>query len=99
MNKPKFHVKKGDLVKVISGAFKGVEGTILAVQTKKQRVHVEGVPKQKKTIRPSQEKPEGGFTEIERPVHISNVKKVEVTAAKPAAKKAARKKAVEKKKQ
>ena len=98
MNKPKFHVKKGDLVQVISGAFKGVEGTILEVIRKKQRVHVEGVPKLKKTVRPSQENPQGGFKEIERPVHVSNVKKVEVTAPKPAAKKADRKKAVEKKK-
>ena len=97
MNKTKFHVKKGDLVQVISGAFRGVEGTILEVIRKKLRVYVEGVPKLKKTIRPSQEKPEGGFIDIERPIHVSNVKKVEVTA-KPAAKKAARKKAVEKKK-
>lgn len=99
MNKIKFHVKKGDLVQVISGAFKGVEGPILEVIRKKQRVHVEGVPKLKKTIRPSQEHPQGGFIDIERPIHVSNVKKVDVSAAaKPAAKKAARKKAVEKKK-
>ncbi len=97
MNKPKFHVKKGDLVKVISGSYKGIEGSILQVLRKKERVHVEGVPKIKKTVRPSQEKPQGGFTEIERPIHISNVKKV--VAEKPAAKKAAKKKSVEKKKQ
>lgn len=97
MNKPKFHVKKGDLVQVITGSFKGVEGTILEVITKKQRVHVEGVPKLKKNIRPSQEHPQGGKIDIERPIHISNVKKVDAKA-KPAAKKAAKKKAVEKKK-
>lgn len=98
MNKPKFHVKKGDLVKVIAGSYKGIEGSIIEVLPKKERVHVEGVPKVKKTVRPSQERPQGGFIEIERPIHISNVKKVE--AEKPVAKKAAKKKTVvEKKKQ
>jgi len=100
MNQPKTHVKKGDLVKVIAGAHKGIQGVILEVNRKSNRVFVEGVAKIKRTIKPSQEKTEGGFKEIERPIHISNVAKAEAAEAKPktAAKKAAKKKSVEKKK-
>lgn len=99
MNQTKTHVKKGDLVKVIAGAHKGVQGVILEVNRKTSRVAVEGVAKIKRTIKPSQEQTEGGFKDIERPIHISNVKKVDAEAAKPkATKKAAKKKSVEKKK-
>ena len=99
MNQVKTHVKKGDLVKVISGAHKGIQGVIVEVNRKNSRVAVEGVAKIKRTIKASQEKPEGGFKEIERPIHISNVQKVDTEAAKPkATKKAAKKKSVEKKK-
>jgi large subunit ribosomal protein L24 len=98
MNRPKLHVKKDDFVKVIAGAFKGVEGKVLKVITKSQRVHVEGVGKLKKAVKPSQKNPEGGIIDIDRPIHISNVAKVGVEKkaekpAKKAAKKAARKKA------
>ena len=88
MNQTKTHVKKGDLVKVIAGAHKGIQGVITEVNRKSNRVAVEGVAKIKRTIKPSQEKTEGGFKEIERPIHIP----------KAAAKKAAKKKSVEKKK-
>jgi large subunit ribosomal protein L24 len=92
-----FHVKRGDVVKVLTGDYRGVEGLILKVIRKKEKVHVEGVPPIKKAVKPSQERPEGGFIEIGRPIHISNVKKVEVEK-RPSAKKKAKKKVVEKKK-
>ena len=77
MSQIKFHVRKGDRVKVISGDHKGAEGTILQVITKKQRVLVEGVNMMKKAVRPSQDRPQGGFLETEAPIHISNVKLLE----------------------
>jgi large subunit ribosomal protein L24 len=99
----KFHVKTGDVVRVIAGDYKGVEGRILKVIRKLERVHVEGVAKIKRTAKASQQNPQGGFKEIDRPIHISNVKKIEATVApdtkktaKPAAKKAARKSASKK---
>ena len=101
MSKAKSHVKKGDTVKVIAGAYKGVEGTILSVDARKGRVTVEGVAPLKKAIRPSQDKPQGGFKDLDRPIHISNVAPVGA-AAKPEkkelAKKAAKKKTDTKKK-
>ncbi|MBT3501755.1 MAG: 50S ribosomal protein L24 [Candidatus Marinimicrobia bacterium] len=67
------HVKKGMIVKVISGNNKGMEGKILYVSTQKQRVIVEGVNFMKKATRPSQENPAGGIVEKEASIHVSNV--------------------------
>ncbi len=82
MTRIKTHVKKGDQVVVISGAAKGAQGTVIAVQTAKSRVLVEGVRMIKKTVRPSQDKPQGGIIDKEGPIHISNVRLVESKAAK-----------------
>lgn len=71
------HVKKGDKVTVIAGNHKGKTGTITSVNTTKQRVIVEGVRKIKKTVKRSEANPEGGIKEIDGPIHISNVKKVD----------------------
>ena len=66
-------IKKDMMVKVISGNFKGLSGKVLKVFPTSQRVIVEGVALTKRTLRPSQENPSGGFTERERSIHISNV--------------------------
>jgi large subunit ribosomal protein L24 len=95
MSQTKTHVKKGDRVEVISGAFRGAQGTVTQVQAGKGRVLVEGVRMIKKAVRPSQDRPNGGIIEKEGPIHISNVKRVE-EQEKPKAK--ATKKKVAKKK-
>ncbi len=93
MSRLKTHVKRGDHVQVIAGAAKGAQGTVMEVDPRKQRVLVEGVRMIKKTVRPSQERPEGGIIEQEGPIHISNVKLIEVKAEeKPTKKKVAKKK-------
>ena len=66
-------VKKGMIVKVISGAHKGLEGKVLFASPKKQRVIVEGINFIKKSTRPSQENPNGGIVEKEASIHASNV--------------------------
>jgi large subunit ribosomal protein L24 len=68
-----FHVKKGDEVVVIAGAESGKRGKIIAVETKKQRVIVEGVRMIKKHMRKSQSNPQGAIIEREGTIHISNV--------------------------
>lgn len=77
MSKIKTHVNKGDRVEVITGAHKGAQGTVLQILPKKNQVLIEGVRLIKKTIRPTQERPQGGIIEKEGPLHISNVKLVE----------------------
>jgi large subunit ribosomal protein L24 len=79
MNRPNFHVKKGDNVQVISGNFKGSSGKILQVLPAKQRVLIEGVRMIKKHEKKSQDNPQGRIAEREGPIHISNVKKIETT--------------------
>lgn len=81
----KTHVRKDDIVRVISGAHRGKEGKVLQVLRTQNRVIVEGVRMTKKAIRPTQDNPKGGFQEKEGSIHISNVKLV-TAAAKPAAK-------------
>ena len=76
MNRPKFHVKKGDQVLVVTGNHKGSTGKILQVLTKKERVLVEGVRMIKKHVRKSQDHPSGGIIQLEGSIHISNVKRV-----------------------
>ena len=75
--RPKFHVRRGDIVKVITGEHKGSQGKILEVQTKKQRVIVEGVRLIKKHARRTQDNPTGGIIEREGGIHVSNVQLVE----------------------
>lgn len=67
------HVKTGDKVKVISGKYKGKEGTILKSFPKQNRVLVEGVNIVKKHQKPSQANQTGGIVEVEAPIHVSNV--------------------------
>jgi len=88
MNRPHFHVKKGDHVHVISGNHKGAEGKVLAVLPKKGQVLIEGVRIIKRHQRKSQEHPQGVIAEREGPIHISNVKLVEKETKSPKARKA-----------
>lgn len=73
----KCHVKKNDVVVVLSGNEKGKRGKILAVMPDKQRVLIEGVKLIKKHMRKTQDRPEGGIVEREGTIHISNVMKAE----------------------
>lgn len=66
-------ILKSDKVRVISGANRGKEGTVLQVFPKTQRVIVEGVNIIKKHAKPSQGNPDGGIIERPAPIHVSNV--------------------------
>jgi large subunit ribosomal protein L24 len=80
----KFHIKKNDQVKVITGENKGSEGKVLEVHTKTSRALVEGINMIKRHTKPNTQFPDGGIIEKEAPIHISNLKLVEagVTAKK-----------------
>jgi large subunit ribosomal protein L24 len=106
----KFHIKKGDQVKVISGNHKGKQGQVLEVIGSKSRALVESVNIVKRHTKPSAQFPEGGIIEKEGSIHISNLMLVDASGepvrksstkakavAKPAAKKPAAKKPAAKK--
>jgi large subunit ribosomal protein L24 len=73
MNLNKYHIKKGDTVKILSGNSKGKQGKVLYVDLDKGRVTLEGLNLVKKTMRPTQEQPKGGIVDIAAPLNISNV--------------------------
>jgi large subunit ribosomal protein L24 len=89
MSRPKFHVKRNDVVTVISGVHKGATGKVLQVLPAKNQVLIEGVRMIKKHQRKTQEHPNGAIIEREGPIHISNVKLAEPAPKKEKAKKKA----------
>ncbi len=78
----KFHIKKGDKVVVIAGAYKGSEGEVKEVLPKKYRAIVEGVNVVKKHTKPTNDNP-GGINEIEAPIHLSNLLIVDPKSGEP----------------
>jgi large subunit ribosomal protein L24 len=66
-------LKKGDKVKVITGADKGTVAEITKVLPEKDMVVVEGVNMKKKHLKPTQANPDGGIVEFAAPIHVSNV--------------------------
>lgn len=73
----KYKIKKGDMVKIITGDDKGKTGKVLSVLAKKGQVIVEGCKIAKKAIKPTEKTPNGGHINKEMPIDISNVAKVE----------------------
>jgi large subunit ribosomal protein L24 len=69
----KFRIKKGDKVVVISGKDKGKSSRVLRVHPTTERVVCEQVAIAKKAVRPTQQNQQGGFREMELPIHISTV--------------------------
>ena len=69
----KLHVKKGDPVKVLSGADNGKTGKITSVDREKGRAFVEGINLVSKHTKPSAANPQGGIVKREASVHISNL--------------------------
>jgi large subunit ribosomal protein L24 len=69
----KLKIKKGDLVKVMSGEAKGDTGKVLSVNRVSNRALVEGVNKVKKHSKPNAKHPNGGIVEMEASIHVSNL--------------------------
>tara|TARA_R110000868_G_scaffold393779_1_gene664894 strand:+ start:253 stop:561 length:309 start_codon:yes stop_codon:yes gene_type:complete len=66
-------MKLKDEVIVLAGKDKGKTGTVEQIFAAKNKILVKGVNLAKKAVRPSQENPAGGFLDVERPVHASNL--------------------------
>ena len=64
---------KGDIVKIISGANKGVTGKVTQVLAKKGAVLVDGVGNIHRNVKPSAANPRGGHKDIQVPVAIHKV--------------------------
>lgn len=73
--KPKFNIKKGDSVVVISGNDRDrtTPRQVLTVYPLKSRILVEGVNVVTKHLKPNAKNPQGGIVKEEASIHISNV--------------------------
>ena len=76
-------IKKDDKVVVIVGKDKSKTGKVLRVFPVNERILVEGINIVKKAKRKTQQDQQGGFVEIEAPLHVSNVMLVDKKTNKP----------------
>ena len=79
----KMHIKKGDIVEVISGSEKGKRGKVLRVLKGQNRVIVEKINMVKRHTKPSQNNQQGGIIEREGKIHLSNVMPVDPKSSQP----------------
>src|SRR6478752_7796918 len=73
--KPKFNIKKGDSVVVITGEDKDLKKPrkVLEIIPEKARVLVEGVNIVTKHTKPTAQNTKGGIVKTEAPIAISNI--------------------------
>lgn len=77
-------IRRGDLVQVITGADRGKQGRVLAIDLERSRVRVESVRMQKRHLKPGRRGArEGGIVEQEGFIDRSNVMLVNPADGKP----------------
>lgn len=67
-------IKKGDVVLIISGKYRGKKGKVLKTFPKEKKILVEGVNLVKKHQRPKKEGEKGQIIEMPSPIGVSNAK-------------------------
>ena len=77
-------IRKGDIVKIISGNDKGKQGKVLAVFTEERKIVVEGVNIKKKHVRPKQQGKKGELVRIPAPFQASRAMPVCIKCGKAA---------------
>lgn len=83
MRTRKLHIKKGDIVYVNAGEYKGQKGKVLEVFASKNRAIVEGVNMVSKHTKANAENAKGGIIKKEAPIHISNLMPIDPASGKP----------------
>lgn len=81
--KPKYKIKKGDTVVVISGEDKGTQGRVLSVDRTKGKAIVEGANLIKRHTKPNPSYPKGGIIEKEALIYLSNLMLVDPKTGEP----------------
>lgn len=75
-------IRVEDEVIILAGKDKGKTGKVKSINFKTNRIAVEGINKMKKSVKPTQESPNGGFVDVETPIHLSNVAVISPTTKK-----------------
>ena len=73
-------INVGDNVLIIAGKDKGRTGEVLRLDRETNKVVVAGLNISKKTVRRSQNNPQGGLLDVEMPLNASNVMLVDATS-------------------
>jgi large subunit ribosomal protein L24 len=76
-------IRKGDMVRVVTGDDKGATGKVLRVLKEKDKLVVEGVGRVYRHLKPSRRNPQGGRLSKEMPVATSNVMLIDPASNKP----------------
>ncbi|WMJ75243.1 50S ribosomal protein L24 [Cytophagaceae bacterium ABcell3] len=79
----KFHIKRGDTVKVLTGDNKNNTGIVKVILPKDNKAIVEGVNIVSKHVKPDASNPNGGIVKKEAPVHISNLMLIDPATNEP----------------
>lgn len=80
----KIRLKKGDVVVVRAGKYKGQSGKVVATHPTENKVTVEGINIVKKHQKPNKQYPQGGIIEITKPIAVSKVGLQDPVTKKPA---------------
>lgn len=83
-------IKVNDNVLVIAGKDKGKTGKVIKTLKNEDKVVVEGINISKRHTKPRTNNDKGGIFDIEMPIHVSNVKKVDEKETKKSTKKASK---------
>ena len=70
-------IKQGDEVLVLAGRDKGKSGKVIKTLRNEDKLVVEGINIVKKHVKPKNGNDKGGIFDIEAPIHVSNVKKID----------------------
>ena len=70
-------IRVNDEVKILAGKDKGKTGKVLKTLKKKDKVVVEGINMIKKHQKPNQMNQNGGIFDMEAPIHVSNVQRID----------------------
>lgn len=70
-------IKVNDNVLILTGKDKGKTGKVLKTLKKDDKVVVEGINIAKRHVKPRGNNDQGGIFDIEMPIHVSNVKKID----------------------
>ncbi len=79
----KIRLKKGDIVVVRAGKYKGKSGKIVATHPSTNTVTVENINVVKKHMKPNKQYPQGGIIELTKPIAVSKVGIQDPTSKKP----------------
>jgi large subunit ribosomal protein L24 len=76
-------IRRDDKVIVISGKDKGKTGKVIKIFPALSMAIVENINLVKKAVKKSDQYPNGGFIDLEKPIHLSNLMLIDAKSNKP----------------